>query len=324
MRILKHILYDSSILNQGDAIFMDDIILRLENISKSYRNNVALRSMSVSIQRGEIYGVVGENGAGKSTLIRIIMGLCKPTTGTIELFGNTNPKAVNQQRARIGYIPDVCALYPNMTAEENLEIRCVEWGILKKNIQEILNLVCLSDVGKKVSQYSLGMKQRLSFAIALLGNPEFLVLDEPTNGLDPMGIIELREILVNLNRRKHTTILISSHILNELHQMATQYMFISHGKLIECISSEKLSKKCSRHLLLQVTDIEKTIVLLEQVLHTENYELCPNNSIRLYAYIDQPDKVSLLLNQNGVGIKQLSSEGDDLETYYMRLIRSEV
>ncbi len=303
---------------------MDDIILRLENISKSYRNNVALRSMSVSIQRGEIYGVVGENGAGKSTLIRIIMGLCKPTTGTIELFGNTNPKAVNQQRARIGYIPDVCALYPNMTAEENLEIRCVEWGILKKNIQEILNLVCLSDVGKKVSQYSLGMKQRLSFAIALLGNPEFLVLDEPTNGLDPMGIIELREILVNLNRRKHTTILISSHILNELHQMATQYMFISHGKLIECISSEKLSKKCSRHLLLQVTDIEKTIVLLEQVLHTENYELCPNNSIRLYAYIDQPDKVSLLLNQNGVGIKQLSSEGDDLETYYMRLIRSEV
>ena len=324
MRILKHILYDSSILNQGDAIFMDDIILRLENISKSYRNNVALRSMSVSIQRGEIYGVVGENGAGKSTLIRIIMGLCKPTTGTIELFGNTNPKAVNQQRARIGYIPDVCALYPNMTAEENIEIRCVEWGILKKNIQEILNLVCLSDVGKKVSQYSLGMKQRLSFAIALLGNPEFLVLDEPTNGLDPMGIIELREILVNLNRRKHTTILISSHILNELHQMATQYMFISHGKLIECISSEKLSKKCSRHLLLQVTDIEKTIVLLEQVLHTENYELCPNNSIRLYAYIDQPDKVSLLLNQNGVGIKQLSSEGDDLETYYMRLIRSEV
>ena len=303
---------------------MDDIILRLENISKSYRNNVALRSMSVSIQRGEIYGMVGENGAGKSTLIRIIMGLCKPTTGTIELFGNTNPKAVNQQRARIGYIPDVCALYPNMTAEENLEIRCVEWGILKKNIQEILNLVCLSDVGKKVSQYSLGMKQRLSFAIALLGNPEFLVLDEPTNGLDPMGIIELREILVNLNRRKHTTILISSHILNELHQMATQYMFISHGKLIECISSEKLSKKCSRHLLLQVTDIEKTIVLLEQVLHTENYELCPNNSIRLYAYIDQPDKVSLLLNQNGVGIKQLSSEGDDLETYYMRLIRSEV
>ena len=303
---------------------MDDIILRLENISKSYRNNVALRSMSVSIQRGEIYGVVGENGAGKSTLIRIIMGLCKPTTGTIELFGNTNPKAVNQQRARIGYIPDVCALYPNMTAEENLEIRCVEWGILKKNIQEILNLVCLSDVGKKVSQYSLGMKQRLSFAIALLGNPEFLVLDEPTNWLDPMGIIELREILVNLNRRKHTTILISSHILNELHQMATQYMFISHGKLIECISSEKLSKKCSRHLLLQVTDIEKTIVLLEQVLHTENYELCPNNSIRLYAYIDQPDKVSLLLNQNGVGIKQLSSEGDDLETYYMRLIRSEV
>ena len=303
---------------------MDDIILRLENISKSYRNNVALRSMSVSIQRGEIYGVVGENGAGKSTLIRIIMGLCKPTTGTIELFGNTNPKAVNQQRARIGYIPDVCALYPNMTAEENLEIRCVEWGILKKNIQEILNLVCLSDVGKKVSQYSLGMKQRLSFAIALLGNPEFLVLDEPTNGLDPMGIIELREILVNLNRRKHTTILISSHILNELHQMATQYMFISHGKLIECISSEKLSKKCSRHLLIQVTDIEKTIVLLEQVLHTENYELCPNNSIRLYAYIDQPDKVSLLLNQNGVGIKQLSSEGDDLETYYMRLIRSEV
>ena len=303
---------------------MDDIILRLENISKSYRNNVALRSMSVSIQRGEIYGVVGENGAGKSTLIRIIMGLCKPTTGTIELFGNTNPKAVNQQRARIGYIPDVCALYPNMTAEENLEIRCVEWGILKKNIQEILNLVCLSDVGKKVSQYSLGMKQRLSFAIALLGNPEFLVLDEPTNGLDPMGIIELREILVNLNRRKHTTILISSHILNELHQMATQYMFISHGKLIECISSEKLSKKCSRHLLLQVTDIEKTIVLLEQVLHTENYDLCPNNSIRLYAYIDQPDKVSLLLNQNGVGIKQLSSEGDDLETYYMRLIRSEV
>lgn len=304
---------------------MNDIILRLEKISKSYRNNVALRNMSVSIRRGEIYGVVGENGAGKSTLIRIIMGLCKPTTGTIELFGNTNPKTVNQQRARIGYIPDVCALYPNMTAEENLEIRCMEWGVPKKNVQEALNLVSLCDVSKKkVSQYSLGMKQRLSFAVALLGTPEFLVLDEPTNGLDPTGIIELREILVSLNRKKHTTILISSHILNELHQMATQYMFISHGKLIECISSEELSKKCSRHLLLQVTDIEKAIILFEQVLHTKNFELCPDNSIRLYAYIDQPDKVSLVLNQHGVGIKQLSNEGDSLETYYMRLIRSEV
>lgn len=305
---------------------MKDAIAHFSGISKQYRHNTALQKMDLTIRRGEIYGMIGENGAGKSTLIRIVTGLTRPSTGTLELFGETVPGKANAQRARIGYVPDTCALYTNMSALENLEIRRREWGIPGKDcIPDLLMQVGLKNAGeKKVRQYSLGMKQRLSLAIALLGDPELLILDEPTNGLDPTGIIELREILKKLNQQKQTTILVSSHILSELHQMATQYVIMSHGKLLECISAKELDAKCKRHLLLRVTDLPKTAILLENELHTENFEVSPGGIIRLYDYLEQPDKVAELLNNNGVGIKQISEQGDDLETYYTRLIGAQI
>ena len=307
----------------GEAV--ENTIVSMKDVTKKYHNTAVLQDINLRIVQGEIYGLIGENGAGKSTLIRIITGLTKVSGGCFSLFGETAPGALDRQRARIGYVPDTCALYPNMSAHENLELRRVEWGIPGRDcIGEVLAEVGLETAGKKrVRQYSLGMKQRLSLAVALLGRPELLILDEPTNGLDPTGIVELREFLKKLNRQRGTSILISSHILAELHQMATQYIIISRGRLLESISAVALDAKCKRHLLLRVTDTPGAVVLLENALHTENFEVSPAGDIRLYDYLGQPDRVAAVLSEHRVGIRQLSEEGDDLETYYTRLIKTE-
>ncbi|MCB7038195.1 ABC transporter ATP-binding protein [Eggerthella sinensis] len=223
---------------------METNVIELSGISKAYRRHVVLGPLDLSIRKGEIYGLVGENGAGKSTLIRIMTGLTHPSTGSVSLFGRTSPRESNQQRARTGYLPDGSALYPSMSAHDNLEIRRTEWGISdKKCIERALVEVGLSDVGrKKVRSYSLGMKRRLDLAVALLGEPELLILDEPTNGLDPTGIIETRELLKRLNRERGVTIIASSHILTELHEMATQYAFLSRGKLVKNMSATELDR----------------------------------------------------------------------------------
>lgn len=224
---------------------MEDHVLELRNVSKTYHRTEVLHPLDLRIRRGEIYGLVGENGAGKSTLIRIITGLARPTTGTVSLFGKANAREADRQRARIGYVPDGSGTYPGMSARENLEIRCTEWGIRDKScIDKVLREVGLTSTGhKKVRTFSLGMKRRLDLAAALLGDPEFLILDEPTNGLDPTGIIEVRELLKRLNRERGVTVLVSSHILTELDEMATQYLIVSQGKLLECISAANVDAR---------------------------------------------------------------------------------
>ncbi|MDU6113495.1 MAG: ATP-binding cassette domain-containing protein [Paeniclostridium sordellii] len=301
---------------------MQKHVLKTKSLSKEYKKIVALENINISIKKGDIYGLIGENGAGKTTLTRLITGLIYQTNGEIELFEEMEASKLSKQRRRIGCIIESPVLYEDMTAKQNLEIIRVQRGIPGKGcIDEVLNLVNLPDTkSKKVKDFSLGMKQRLALAIALLGDPEFLILDEPINGLDPIGIIEFRELIKKLNREKKITILISSHILSELHQLATYYGIIHKGKLIEEISLEELNERCKKHINLEVDDSSKASIILENNLKIKNFSVLPNNVIKIYDYLDRVKLISNELVSNGVGIERINTQGDGLEEYFTRLI----
>ncbi|MDR0500540.1 MAG: ATP-binding cassette domain-containing protein [Coriobacteriales bacterium] len=215
------------------------LILRTYELTKQYRHETAVDSVNMTINRGDIYGLIGKNGAGKTTLMKLISGLASPTSGKIELFGSTN---LTEQRAKIGCLIETPALYDHMTAIQNLNmIKTILKTTIRFDVNEVLDIVGLKDVGKKkVSKFSLGMKQRLGVALALMGSPEFLILDEPINGLDPLGIKELRELLLKLNKEFGLTILISSHILSELFKLASCYGIIANGKLVAEITQQEV------------------------------------------------------------------------------------
>lgn len=301
---------------------MSEIILETRNLCKKYRGKHALKNVDIQIHRGDIYGFIGENGAGKTTLLRIVSGLVFPTSGFITLFGKSEQKRLVKERKRISCLIESPAVFPDMTADQNLDIIRTLRGIPGKDcIRDALKAVNLSDVGKKKARnFSLGMKQRLGIAMALLSNPEFLILDEPLNGLDPTNIVELRELLKRINAEKGTTILISSHILSEMHQLATVYGIIKEGQMLEQISSKQLSEACKRHILIKVNNVNKATVVMESKLHTDKFEVFPDQSIKLYDYLDSIGTVSSALAADGLIIQEISIRGDDLETYFMKKI----
>ena len=299
---------------------MTEIICQTKDLCKNYKNVHVLENVNLSIKRGEIYGLIGENGAGKSTLIRILTGLAFKSSGGINLFGKT--ERLQCERAKIGCTVEMPALYKDMTAEQNLEIQRVQRGIPnKKCISKTLELVGLDNTNeKKVNNFSLGMKQRLSLAIALLGEPEFLILDEPVNGLDPTGIIELREMLKKLTKENHVTILISSHILSELNQLATCYGFLHHGKLLRQITAALLGEECKRHIKLKTNDTKRAATIIEEYLKIKNFSVYPDNYIRIYEKLEEIHSISKTLFSNGIIVEELSIQGEDLETYFENLI----
>ncbi len=299
---------------------MTEIICQTKDLCKNYKNVHVLENVNLSIKRGEIYGLIGENGAGKSTLIRILTGLAFKSSGGINLFGKT--ERLQCERAKIGCTVEMPALYKDMTAEQNLEIQRVQRGIPnKKCISKTLELVGLDNTNeKKVNNFSLGMKQRLSLAIALLGEPEFLILDEPVNGLDPTGIIELREMLKKLTKENHVTILISSHILSELNQLATCYGFLHHGKLLRQITAAQLGEECKRHIKLKTNDTKRAATIIEEYLKIKNFSVYPDNYIRIYEKLEEIHSISKTLFSNGIIVEELSIQGEDLETYFENLI----
>lgn len=301
---------------------MSDFILKTNQLTKKYRNIVALDNINLSIKKGDIYGFIGQNGAGKSTLLRMITGLSFPSEGSFELFGNENSKMLTESQKRIGAIIESPALFPNMTAYENLEVHRLQKGIPGRDcIKNTLELVGLSNTGKKKAKnFSLGMKQRLGLAIALLSDPEFLILDEPTNGLDPMGIVELRELIKKLNKEKGLTILISSHILSELYQLANQYGIIHKGKLLEELSAKELDERCKQHLRIKVDQPTMGTTVLESKLSTTDFEVLQDGTIKLYDYLDNVREVSLALTDSGLVIEHLSQNGDSLESYFSNLV----
>ncbi|MBN3397752.1 bacitracin ABC transporter ATP-binding protein [Clostridium botulinum] len=301
---------------------MSEYILNTTNLSKKYKKDFVVNSVNISIKRGEIYGFIGENGAGKTTFIRMITGLVAPTNGEIKLFSREKGDELDNVRKRIGALIERPAFYPYMTAYENLEAFRIEKGIPGKEcIDKILKSVGLyEDRNKKLKNFSLGMKQKLALAIALLGDPEFLILDEPINGLDPMGIKEVRELLKKLNKEKNITLLISSHILGELYQLATCYGIIHKGKLMEQITLKELDEKCKRSLSIKVDDVNEAATILETELSTINFKILPDDTIKLYDYVDNPRLVSSTLTKANIIIDQIMPNESNLEEYFINLV----
>lgn len=292
-------------------------VLKINNLNKTYGTQHVLKDINMEIKQGAIYGFIGRNGAGKTTLMRIITGLAAADSGELELFGKTDQ--LNEVRQRIGVIIEYPTLHKGLTAHDNLEIqRRILGQVSKEKIPAVLEKVGLGDVGKKkVKDFSMGMKQRLALAMALLSEPDFLILDEPINGLDPMGIIEIRNTLKSL-AQNGVTIMISSHILAELHLLATDFGFIEGGQIVKQLTAAELDAECQHHIDLKTTDDEKAKVLLSEqfgdvVRTTANQLLITDVSI-------PTEEIIAILTKEGIGIKGINNVDQDLESYFMNLI----
>lgn len=292
-----------------------------DTICKQYRNFKALNGLSMHIPKGSIYGLVGRNGAGKTTLIRLISGIQEPTSGSYTLYDVKNTdKAIYKVRQRMGAVVESPAIYLDMTAEDNLKMQYQILGIPSYDgIPELLQLVDLVDCGKKKAKnFSLGMKQRLGIAVALCGNPDFLVLDEPVNGLDPQGIIEIRELILKLNREHQITILISSHILDELSKLATHYGFVDRGIIVKEISAANLDAVCRKCIRLSVTDTRILCRVLDQM--ELEYNIVSDTEADVYGEISVT-KLALALDKENCEVKSMQEHDESLENYYMNLVR---
>lgn len=301
---------------------MKKVVLKTYNITKKYGEQLAVDNVNMTIKKGDIYGFIGQNGAGKTTLIRLITGLIHKSGGEIELLGANEENELNKARTMVGSLIESPSLYTNMTARENLEVSRLVRNIPgKKCIDEVLELVGLKDVEKKkVKNFSLGMRQRLGIANALMGNPKLLILDEPINGLDPMGIVEIRELLKKINKEKDMTILISSHILSELSELATTYGIISNGKLIEEITAKQLSEKCRQYIDLKVDDTARAVILLERELGISDYEVLEDSNIKVFSNLDNVGEVNSLLSRSGIIVESISVKSENLEEYFMNKV----
>ena len=294
-------------------------ILTADNLNKNYRHSHALHNFSMHIPKGAIYGFVGDNGAGKTTLIRTICGLQTPTSGTYSLYGVKNTdKRIREAQQRIGAVVESPAVYLDMSAENNLKHQYHVLGLpTYDGLKELLHLVGLEKTGrKKVRNYSLGMKQRLGIAVALVGNPDFLILDEPTNGLDPQGIIELRELIVKLNRQRQITVLISSHNLDELSRLATHYGFIVDGSMVKEITAEELANSCRKCAVLTVTDTGVLARALD-LLGLE-YDILSESTANVYGEIPISE-LTMELAKDRCRILSLHEKDETLESYYINL-----
>ena len=299
---------------------MNNTVIKLRDISKKRGQTEILNHLNMTVYQKDIYGFIGQNGAGKSTTMKIIMSLIKETQGQLELF-DTLDNQIN--RSRIGAIIENPAFYPYMTAYENLKYYIQYKGIVEINsIEKVLKMVGLENARKKkYKNYSLGMKQRLGLALALINHPDLLILDEPLNGLDPQGIVELREILSHLNKKYGITMLISSHILDELEMIATRYGFIHQGQMIEEITAEKLQEKLKKYISLDVENIGLASITLEQKLHTENFKVMDDQTIYLYDFENESSQVATTLIQEGVILNKMNISNVSLENYYLSLIK---
>ncbi|CAM4082784.1 ATP-binding cassette domain-containing protein [Listeria booriae] len=304
---------------------MRENILETAALSKKFGDNYAVDHVNMTVQKGDIYGFIGKNGAGKTTFIRLITELMYKNGGDVSLFGSTHPKDIHQARKRIGAVIEGPSLYPNMTAHQNLNYYLLQKGIPDKNrINEVLEFVGLENTGrKKYRNFSMGMKQRLGIGLAILHHPDFLILDEPINGLDPMGIIEIRNIILKLNKTYGTTVFISSHILTELALIANRYGIINNGRLVKELSKEELESESRRYLVLKTLNKEAAVQHLESFLELYQYEVHSDGSIRIFEYIDEPEKISQVMFDAGIIITELKVVEANLEEYFIDLIGGE-
>ncbi len=298
-----------------------EYVLQTNGLTKLFGRKAAVNGININVLRGDIYGFIGRNGAGKTTLIRMAAGLASPTKGTIKLFESED---LDAQRSKIGTMIENPAVFPHMTAKQNLHYYCLLLGLEpKKNVKEMLALVGLQNTGKKKAKnFSLGMKQRLAIAISLLGDPEFLMLDEPINGLDPTGIKEIRELVLRLNQEKQITILISSHILGELSKIATRYGVINNGVMVTEFTKEELEQRCKGELELKVDKISEAQSILSTIVNPSAIQLVDDNTIRIREDLDKAGIINMELAKNGIFVNSSSIVGQDLEAYFMQLMEA--
>ena len=298
-------------------------VVETHDLVKKYGKNVVIDHVNMHIPEGEIYGFVGENGSGKTTIMRLLTGLAEPTKGQYSLFGvNCRDRKIYEKRREMSAIVETTSLVPSMTALDNMIFQEMYLGIklTPEQRMDLLKKVHLENVGKKkVKNFSLGMKQRMGIALALLNNPKLMLLDEPMNGLDPQGIAELRDLLIELNRNEGITVLISSHILSELEKIASVYGFISHGHLIEELTVEELQERCRKSLKIKVDDVKQIEEVLKK-LKVKEYKVFPNGDVKIYDEVDIGKFVSDLASHK-VHISSINSSDESVEEYYLNLVK---
>lgn len=296
--------------------FGNETVLKATGITKKYGAAKALDKVSIEIKRGMIYGLIGENGAGKSTFMRTIMGLISIDEGSIELFGTTDLQAA---RRRMGQSIETPALYPELTARDNLRIQAANGGVSDREIEDLLKMMRLENTGKKKAKnFSLGMRQRLAIANALITNPEFLILDEPTNGMDPAGMAEMREIIQRLVKERGITVLLSSHLLDELSQIATHYGILHEGHLIKELSKEELAQESRQFIKIDTSATEQAVTVLDS-LGCRDYFVQSSRVIQLFEGIDQVAAINQALVEAKVPVDGIHLVGQKLEDYFLQL-----
>ncbi|MCQ2467282.1 MAG: ABC transporter ATP-binding protein [Clostridia bacterium] len=301
---------------------MSDTVIKLDKLTKAYGKVKVVNEFNLEVKRGHIYGLIGPNGAGKTTIMKMMAGLTSVTKGSMEFFGDKN---LDKNRPRMSFMIENPILDINMTARENLEYVGYLKGIpSQEKYDEILEFVGLGKVGKKrAGNFSLGMRQRLGIAMAIISEPEVLVLDEPVNGLDPEGIVDVRNLLTKLSQEKNVTILISSHLLSELSEFCTDYAIINHGQLVETISAEELRIKCENHITIKTDDIPATTAVLEQKLGIKEYKVVHNEEIHVFEKVDELMTISKTITDAGLTILKFVAEGANLEEYYLSKVGGE-
>ena len=301
---------------------MQNYVLETKALTRKYGSQTAVNTINLHVPKGHIYGLLGRNGAGKTTTIRMIMGLVKPTSGEIEIFGKSLEKNAKQIYSRIGSIIEMPGFYQNLTGSENLAVLARLRGIHRSDaIQYALSRVGLDKEPRKiVSQYSLGMKQRLGIAAAIMHEPELLILDEPINGLDPIGIQEMRNFLKSLCEEEHVTIVISSHILSEIEQLADHIGIIHEGKLLEETTIQEINKRNRKYLEFQVSNENKAAMLLEQQFNIFDYEVHEKGNIRIYSHLGEQGKLNRAFVENSIEVSKIVMSEDNLEDYFVKLI----
>ena len=285
------------------------------NLTKTYGKKDAAKDVSIHVREGEIYGLIGRNGAGKTTVMRMISGLSKPTSGSYQLNG--------ENKFGVGVLIESPGIYPNMSAAENLRLKCIAMGCYsKKYVDDLLLTVGLENAGKKnAGSFSLGMRQRLGIALALVGDPKMIVLDEPINGLDPQGIVEVRHTLEKLKEEKNITIMISSHILDELSKLADSYGIIHEGKLLDEFTTEELSSRCGQFIIIKTTDNHKAVALINKMDELTNGEVIASTdddgNVRVVNVLDKTIEINKALMENNIGVKEIFIQRTSLEDYYL-------
>ena len=298
-----------------------ELVVEMAQLSKSYQAMVALQPTNLAIPRGEIFGLVGRNGAGKSTLLKLLTGQVSPSSGTLALFGVTGP-GIQQQRQRTGALVEQPAFFPKLSGRQNLEYYRRQQGIPDPaRVSVLLADLKLTEIADKpFKSYSLGNKQRLGLALALLNRPDLLILDEPINGLDPLGMIEFRELLLRLNREQNMTIIISSHLLAELEMLVTSVGFIEKGEILAVKTSAEIKQESQDYIELEVDQQAKAIAVLEQELGLTNYKVFGTGGCHLYGVGDELGEISQVLNRHGIQVFKMTSHQASLEEYFTHLL----